>query len=152
MRNKRNILFPTLCILALLFASGCATTGKSIGAGALVGGIGGAGVGAIADPGENGKNRVRNVIIGTAIGSAVGAGTGFIIDRINKDDKQASFEEGKKAAEKASAERASAASDVQPRLVPAKTEAKWVPDQVRGNVYVPAHYEYLIIEPAHWER
>jgi hypothetical protein len=37
-----------------------------------------------------------------------------------------------------------------PNLVPAKVEVRFVEDQVKGNVFVPAHFEYVILEPARW--
>ncbi len=135
---------------ALLFVSACATTGGSVGAGAAAGGLFGAGVGAVADPGRRGEDRFRNVVIGTAIGGVAGAGAGFMMDRHLKDERQESYAKGKKEAEKDAESHAAAASGNSPRLLPARTEARWVPDQVRGNTFVPGHFEYIIIEGARW--
>jgi hypothetical protein len=116
----------------------------------MAGGVLGAGVGAIADPGENGQNRFRNVVIGTAVGGAVGAGVGFMVDRSAKDDRSSEYDRGKKDGKKESNDQANASALSGPRLLPAKTEAKWIPDQVRGNIFVPGHFEYVIIETARW--
>ncbi len=39
----------------------------------------------------------------------------------------------------------------QPVLVPPKVDARFVDDQVRGNVFVPGHFEYQV-RPARWKR
>jgi len=106
-------------------------------------------VGAIADPGKGGENRLRNVIIGTAAGGILGAGTGFILDRHVKDERQASFDRGKEAAAKENETRG-AGSGAAPQLIPARTEARWIPDIARGGTFVPGHFEYVIIESARW--
>lgn len=134
-----------------LIPLGCATTGHSVGAGGIAGGVVGAGIGAIADPGPGGENRIRNVLIGTAAGSLVGAGAGFMIDRHVKDQRQEAYDKGKKESEEAFSRKGTSAGGNQPHLSPAKTEAKWIPDQVRGSTFVPGHFEYVIIEGAHWE-
>ena len=146
--SKYLPLFALLFGLAF-FSFSCSSTGKSVGAGAAAGGMLGAGVGAIADPGENGRNRSRNVVIGTAAGSATGAAAGFMVDRSAKDDRETAYAQGSKDGKKEISDQA-AYSGSGPRLLPAKTEAKWVPDQVRGNVFVPGHFEYVISETAHW--
>lgn len=146
-----NWFIALLFLPPLVMSSGCATTGRSVGAGSVAGGVMGAGIGAIADPGPGGENRIRNVLIGTAAGSLVGAGAGFMIDRHIKDERQESYSKGKRDAEEASSRKASSSSGNQPRLSPAQTEAKWVPDQVRGSTFIPGHFEYVIIEGAHWE-
>ena len=146
-----NFLIISL-LASSIFISGCASTGKSIGAGALGGAALGGGVGAIADPGPNGKNRIRNVLIGSAIGSVVGAGAGYLADHAIKEDKDDAYKQGRSDAEKEiSARAANSSDDAQPKLVPAKTEARWIPDQVRGSIFIPGHFEYLIIQGAHWE-
>lgn len=149
MKNWRIFFLFAPATSALLFMSACATTGGSVGAGAASGGLVGAGVGAIADPGSQGQNRIRNIVIGTAAGGVVGAGAGFMMDRHVKDERQEAFERGKKdgAREAPSSTRSPGAS---PQLMPAKTEARWIPDQVRGSTFVPGHFEYIIIENARW--
>jgi len=45
------------------------------------------------------------------------------------------------------------ASDVgkKPTLRPAKIRVKHVDDQIKDGVFIPAHLEYEISEPARWE-
>lgn len=135
----------------LILCSSCATTGKSIGAGAGAGAALGAGVGALADPGEGGEHRIRNVLIGTAIGGVVGAGTGYVADRYAKDEKDAAYQKGKLETQKEISEHPVYSDANQPKLVPPRTEARWIPDQVRGATFVPGHFEYIILEGAKWE-
>jgi hypothetical protein len=140
-----------IAIVMVGFLAGCATTGKSVGAGALVGAGVGAGAGLLADPGDQGQNRIRNVFIGSAIGGALGAGVGYVADRYVKDEKDESYRKGKVDKEKEISGRLDSTSVNQPRLIPAKTEARWVPDQVRGNTFIPGHFEFQIVEGARWE-
>lgn len=143
-----------MMILFLAFqflCSSCATTGGSIGMGAGGGALLGGGVGALADPGRKGENRIRNILIGTAIGGAVGAGAGYAADRLLKDGKDDAYQKGKTDAQKDISDRALNNDGNTPKLIPPKTEARWVPDQVRGNTFVPGHFEYLILEGARWD-
>lgn len=149
---KIRIALVASVIQALLLSlSGCATTGKSIGAGGAGGAAIGAGVGALADPGPDGENRVRNILIGTAAGGVIGAGAGYLADRHVKDGKEEAYKKGKGDGQKEISDQTSSSSAAQPRLIPPRTEARWIPDQVRGNVFVPGHFEYVIIEGAKWE-
>lgn len=141
-----SIIFSTFTLQA------CSTTQKSIGTGAGIGMAAGAGVGAIADPGPNGKYRFRNVVIGSAVGAVAGAGVGYALDRHNHDEREDAKKEGKKEAEDEQSRRSDASSSSgSPQLIPPKTEAKWIPDQTRGSTFVPGHFEYVIVSPAHWE-
>lgn len=45
---------------------------------------------------------------------------------------------------------ASGASGQPPVLIPPRTEARWIADQIHGNTFVPAHIEYSIVESAKW--
>jgi len=109
-------------------------------------------VGAIADPGPDGNNRFRNIVIGTAAGSLVGAGAAYAIDRSNHDSNEDGKKQGKKEAEEeANRRNQSSGSGNTPELIPPKTEAKWIPDQVHGSTFVPGHFEYSIVSPARWE-
>jgi hypothetical protein len=145
-----KLLFASV-VIANLCLAGCATTGSSVGAGAGVGAALGATAGVLADPGEGGANRFRNIVIGSAIGGALGAGTGFMIDRQAKDEKQEAFEKGKQAGVQEQASRATSSSGNEPRMIPAKSEARWIGDQVHGSTFVPGHFEYVILENSHWE-
>jgi hypothetical protein len=147
--NKTKTLL-TLTLTILLQA--CSTT-SSVGTGAGIGAGLGAGVGAIADGGPNGQNRFRNVVIGSAAGALLGAGAGLALDHHDHDEREDAKKEGAKDAEELMKKNQAvySAAGLQPTLIPPKTEAKWIPDQVKGSTFVPGHFEYLIVAPAHWE-
>ena len=149
---KLNPSARSLFALSLIVAAStsCATTGQSVGAGAAGGAVLGAGVGAIADPGNNGENRFRNVVIGTAAGGILGAGAGYMMDSHMKSERDAASAQSKADALKESQAAGSASQGNMPVLVPAKTEARWIPDQVRSSTFIPGHFEYQIVQSAHW--
>jgi hypothetical protein len=109
----------------------------------------GAGIGAMVDPGPKGEGRIRNVFIGATAGSLLGAGTGYLAHEELEDHDKAAFEKGKKEAEKSNAVPMGGGAPV---LLPARVESRFVDEQVRGSVYVPAHFEYVIVEPARWSK
>jgi hypothetical protein len=132
-------------LLCFILCNGCSTPGKSAGEGALIGGGAGLAAGAIA-----GGGHFRNIVIGTAIGGAVGAGAGYLIGNSIQDQKEAAYAQGKTDA-KTQAQENEATPSQQPKLIPAKTEAHWVSDQVHGETFIPGHFEYRILQKAHWE-
>jgi hypothetical protein len=149
-----NAILSTLVIMSLgtlgmLF--GCATTGQSVAAGGAGGAVLGAGVGALADPGEGGAHRIRNVLIGTGVGAVLGAGAGLLIHAGNESSKAEGLEKGKQQGQKEIEARANSPDGNPPRLIPPRTEARWIPDVVRGNTFVPGHFEYVILEGARWD-
>ena len=152
MNAREYPLLATLLLPVLIASPGCATLGRSVTLGAASGGAVGIGMGAFADPGEDAQNRIRNLAIGTVIGSLIGAGAGFLLHQ-NVNADHSAIEEREKIEElKISPPLADPNASQQPKLLPPKTESKWVPDQVRGSTFIPGHYEYLIIEGAKWER
>jgi hypothetical protein len=149
--KKNETFYPCLVLFLCIVSTACSTLGRSVGAGAGIGGAVGAATGAIADPGEDGQNRARNILIGTAIGGAVGAGVGYIAGRESQDRDEDSYQRGKKEVIKEINERPQYSEASQPKLLPARTEARWVPDAVRGSTFVPGHFEYVIMESAKWD-
>ena len=141
-------LFSGLIILG--YFSGCATSGKSTLFGSGVGAGLGAGIGAMVDPGPKGAGRIRNVFIGATAGSLLGGATGYLAHESIEQREKDAFEKGKDDGKKAAAE--SMGNDGQPTLLPARVEPKFVDDQIRGNVFIPKHFEYRIVEPARWSR
>ena len=137
-------------IFLIAITPGCATSGKSTLLGGGVGAGVGAGIGAMVDPGPKGEGRIRNVFIGAAAGSLIGAGTGYFAhDAIEGREKDA-YSKGKKDAE--SSQPAASGQSGAPVLLPPRVEARFVDEQVRGTTFVPAHFEYIIVEPARWSR
>lgn len=151
MRTAIRLSTLAILLLSLTYFPGCATPGGSVGVGAAAGGLTGAGAGALADPGRHGANRLRNVVIGTAVGAAVGAGAGYAADRYVQGEREAAAKNVKDQAARDADTHAAAGAGLEPKLLPARTEARWMPDQVRGQTFIPGHFEYVITEGARWE-
>lgn len=134
----------------VLGVSGCATSGKSTLLGTGIGAGVGAGIGAMVDPGPKGEGRIRNVFIGAAAGSLIGAGTGYFTHELIEGREKEAYERGKKDSAKSQA--AGGGAPGAPVLLPPRVESRFIDEQVRGNVFVPAHFEYVIVEPARWSR
>lgn len=145
---NRNHGFLFLAVIHAL--SGCASSGKATLLGAGTGAVAGASVGAAVNAGPAGKNRIRNVFIGATVGSMVGAGIGYAAHEGVEMEKRSAFERGKDAQKKEP--QPLTGSSEEPTLIPARVEARWVDEQVRGSVYIPAHFEYRIVEPARWSK
>jgi hypothetical protein len=144
---KLSFILPVVGTMTLL--SGCATTGKSIAAGGLIGAGAGGIIGAIADPGANGQYRTRNIIIGSALGGVAGITAGALIGDGIEEKKKDAYEDGKKAGEKSNSSRRPEGSP--PELKNPKVEARWIEAKSTGNRYVDGHWEYIISEPARFE-
>lgn len=142
--NFYYFAFVHLMALSLLLI-GCATKGKSAGLGAAVGAGAGAIAGGLADPGQDGEYRTRNVIIGTALGGMAGLVAGDMIHQNIEAQKKEAFLQGKAAAPPPQA-------GAMPTLKPARVEAQWIEGHPVGqNRWVEGHYEFIIVEPARWE-
>jgi hypothetical protein len=146
MRRNNRVVASILLVTTI---SGCATSGRSTLLGAGAGAGLGAGIGAMVDPGPKGEGRIRNVFIGATAGSLIGVGTGYLAHEELGDRDKAAYEKGKREAEKSNAVPAGGGAPV---LLPARVESRFVDEQVRGSIYVPAHFEYVIVEPARWSK
>lgn len=130
--------------LVSTFLNGCSTPGQSIGFGGLVGASAGAIAGGLADPGKDGEYRTRNVLLGSALGSMAGMTAGTFLHESKEKQKNEAFQKGRASGLKSGAGNA-------PTLREPKVQARWVESRVVGNRYVEGHFEYQIVEPAHWE-
>jgi hypothetical protein len=134
-----------MVVLGLSFGmSGCATEGKSVGFGAMVGAGTGAALGGVMDPGKKGQYRTRNVIVGSALGAMTGMIAASAIHKDQEAEKRDAFLKGK----------ASAPTPVQgamPALKSPKVETHWIEGRVVGNRFIEGHFEYVITEAARWE-
>ena len=72
-----------------------------------------------------------------------------VVSLLVEKGEREGFEKGKAESGKSNSVNANLGK---PTLIPAKVESRFVDDQVRGNVFVPAHVEYIIVEPARWTR
>lgn len=142
-----SILKLTAATLCLSLAA-CATNSKSILLGSGTGAAAGAGIGALVDPGPNGRGRIKNAYIGAAAGAVLGGAAGYLIHETAAAKESAAFEKGKSEGLKKSMQ--ASGNGQPPNLIPPKVEIRFVDDQVKGNIFVPAHFEYIILEPARW--
>jgi hypothetical protein len=136
-------LFGLLALFIL--STGCATQGKSIGLGGVIGAGTGALLGGIVDPGKNGEYRTRNVIIGAAVGGLAGSVTGAAIHENTEREREIAYLKGRES------KKTSSKSGAMPSLQNPKVEAQWVENKVVGNRYIEGHFEYIITEPTRWE-
>ena len=135
----------TVCgLISMIQLSGCATPGRSVGLGGAVGAGTGVAIGAIADPGQNGQYRTRNIIIGGALGAMTGMVAGSVLHANSEKGKAEAFKTGQKNA-------APIDPNEQPKLIPAQWRAEVVEAKRIGNRFVPRHVEYVITDPARWE-
>jgi hypothetical protein len=147
MNLKRSIynLSAFLLLTVLTLTTGCATQGKSIGLGGVIGAGTGAILGGIVDPGKNGKYRTRNVIIGAAAGGIAGSVAGAAIHENTEREREIAYLKGRDS------KNSSQNSQAMPSLQQPKVEAIWVESKVAGNRYIEGHFEYVIAEPTRWE-
>jgi len=135
-----------LVIYVSIMVSGCATQTKSIALGGAIGAGTGAALGGIVDPGKHGEYRTRNIIIGSAVGGIAGAFAGSSLFENNEKKKQEAYDNGQKNAKAALTKQGN-----MPELKNPKVEARWIEGKVVGNRYIDGHFEYIIVEPAHWD-
>lgn len=146
-RDKANFFyFSLLCLTALTLATtGCATQNKSAALGGLIGAGAGVALGGIADPGRNGEYRTRNVVIGGALGGMTGLIAGSLIHDEMDSQKKEAFLKGRATAPQVP-------TGAVPSLKNAKVESRWIEGRAVGNRYIEGHFEYVIVEPARWDR
>jgi len=146
--NKLKMLLvipPTLGCLS------CASTGKSTMFGATSGAAFGATIGAVVDPGKKGQGRIKNAFVGGAIGALVGAASAYFIHKNGEEKEQRAYQEGRFESQRPKLGLDSSDPEY-PRLMNPRVEERFVDDQVKGNIFIPAHFEFQIVEPARWSR
>jgi len=140
-----------LTVVALAIATqvtACASKGKSMLFGAGTGAAAGGAIGALVDPGPSGRGRIKNAYVGAAAGAVLGGAAGLLVHDSMESREAAAREKARSDGMLKAVQSGSAGAP--PNLVPAKVEVRFVEDQVKGNVFVPAHFEYVILEPARW--
>jgi len=140
-----HLLLWTGILLAAFLLNGCATATKSLALGGTIGAGVGALAGGIADPGNNGELRTRNVIIGSALGGVAGMITSGLLHDASEDNKREAFFKGQQSV------KVEPKPGVMPALKNPKVEARWMEGKIVGNRYIEGHFEYVILEPARWE-
>ncbi len=134
----------------LIFLSGCATAGKSTLLGGIIGSVVGGSIGSLASQGGEPRDRTNGLLIGAAAGGALGA---LIGNETHKErEKKELLASGAFGAANMEMFGSGSEKDKRPKLRPAQVRVRYVEDQVKDGVFVPAHFEYEISEPARWEK
>jgi len=145
-----------IVLLSVLFwglmLSACASAGNSALLGASLGLSAGTATGLMSYGGREGQFTARNAIVGGALGGLIGAGLGYLTHELMQKSEKDGLDKGKEVAAKTPVISNIGANLSKPVLIPAKVESRFVDEAVRGGVFVPAHIEYIIIEPARWSR
>lgn len=140
----------TWIFVLILMLSGCATAGKSALFGAGVGSTVGASLGVIVNQNEAPHRRTQGAIVGAALGGLVGALIGHESHKTKvKKEGLEWFDANSARIEVLGAGNANGQG---PRLKPARVRVRYVEDQVKDGVFIPAHFEYEIVDQVQWER
>lgn len=137
--------------LTLLFLlSGCATVEKSTLLGGVIGSVVGGSIGSLASQNGDSQQRTTGLLVGAAAGGALGA---LIGNQSYKEQEKKKLEANMNyGAPNLEMFGSGSDKDKGPKLRPAQVRVRYVEDQVKDGVFVPAHFEYEIAEPARWEK
>lgn len=133
-----------------LVVTGCATSGKSTALGAALGSFVGGSIGVMASQHAESSDRSQGMLIGAGFGGVLGALIGHESHKEQqKKDSLAGFDGHSPNMEIFGN---GGEKDKRPALKPAQVKVRMVEDQVKDGIFVPAHFEYEIAEPARWEK
>lgn len=142
--------FVLLGLSLALLLTGCATAGKSTFLGATIGSVVGGSIGALASQHADPSERTQGVLIGAGFGGVLGALIGHeSYKEQQKKDALAGFDGTSPNMEIFGN---GGEKDKRPTLKPAQVKVRFIEDQVKDGIFVPAHFEYEIAEPARWEK
>jgi hypothetical protein len=143
-------LSMALAISASLGLSGCASLEKSTWLGYGIGTGAGAGLGLAISSNEPPERRTQGALIGAIVGGLFGAVIGYKSFK----DKERKEAQARAELNSGGAEMFGGANSSGNRatLKPAQVKVRYVEDQIKDGTFVPAHLEYEISDPAHWER
>lgn len=144
----RKVVITLTTILGVAL-SGCATAEKSTLLGTGIG-IGlGSTVGLLTESNVPPEHRGQGALIGAAVGGLLGGLIGYQAykDKLKKEALHPT------ALDSAGLEILgnSARDGKRPTLRPAEVKVRYVDDQIKDGTFIPAHFEYDISTPAHWE-
>ena len=144
---KNFILFGLTLSLLL---SGCATVEKSTLLGGVIGSFVGGSLGSLANQDRGSEQRATGLLVGAAAGGALGA---LIGNQSYKDQEKKKLPSGVTyGAPNLEMFGSGNEKEKGPKLRPAQVRVRYVEDQVKDGVFIPAHFEYEIAEPARWEK
>jgi hypothetical protein len=139
-----------LGLTLFLLLSGCATAEKSTLLGGVIGSVVGGSIGSLANQGKDSSQRTTGLLVGATAGGALGALLG---NQSYKEQEKKRLQSGVTYGAP-NLEMFGSGNDKGkgPKLKPAQVRVRYVEDQVKDGVFVPAHFEYEIAKPAHWEK
>lgn len=145
---SQKIIFIGLTLS--LFLCGCATSGKSKLLGSVIGSFVGGSLGSFANQNADPSQRTTGILVGAAAGGALGA---LIGSEAHKDqEKKKTLSSPIYGAPNMEMFGSGNEKEKGPKLRPAQVRVRYVEDQVKDGVFIPAHFEYEISEPARWEK
>lgn len=144
MNTSINKIGISLIYTYVFLNFGCATAFKSKSLGAGIGATTGAIAGGLANPGQDGEYRTRNVIIGSAFGGMLGTVVGNEIFKSNESSKHDEMQKTKDAKQ-------NHLPGQTPTLTEPKIRSEWIENHITGNRYIEGHFEYIIEENSKWE-
>lgn len=144
----KNLILFGLTLSLLL--SGCATVEKSTLLGGVIGSFVGGSLGSLANQDRGAEQRATGLLVGAAAGGALGA---LIGNQSYKDQEKKKIPSGVTyGASNLEMFGSGNEKEKGPKLRPAQVRVRYVEDQVKDGVFIPAHFEYEIAEPARWEK
>ena len=125
-------------VLLSFVLSACASTGKGVLLGTVIGGAAG---GVVGGSTSAGGNRTKATLTGVGIGAATGALFGYIASKNEQELERRKH-----------ARSASPSSDRKLFLTKPEVRSIWVEDKIEGNRFVEGHYIHIIENPSGWGR
>ncbi len=144
---SKIIILLSLCF-PLVLNTGCASLDKSTWIGVGIGSVIGGSIGLMATNGDP-DQRPQGIVIGASLGGLLGGLIGHESAKPNKD--QRAFEKINSGSTQVEVFGNSGTLGKKPTLKPAQVKIKHIDDQIKDGVFIPAHLEYQISEPARWE-
>ena len=144
--SRLNVL-PLIALAMILF--GCATAEKSSLLGVGIGSVVGGGLGAAASANGSPAMRTQGTLIGVGIGAVLGGLIGH--NAYKEQEKKAQARNSNFTTDGFEMRGTGSANGKTPTLKPAQVKVRYVEDQIKDSVFIPAHFEYEISEPARWQ-
>lgn len=144
---KRNLV---LVLSVAIILSGCATVERSTWLGAGIGASLGAGLGVLATNSGDGRQKAQGALIGAVALGVLGAAIGY--QSYKDEDKKEQARQLEMNASHLDIFGSANSEPGKPNLRPAQVRVRYVEDQIKDGTFIPAHFEYEISEPAHWQR
>ena len=139
---------PPIALAMILF--GCATAEKSSLLGVAIGSVVGGSLGATASANSSDSMRTQGTLIGVGLGAALGGLIGH--NAYIEKEKKAQAQSPNFTTDGFEMRGAGSSNGKTPTLRPAQVKVRYVEDQIKDSVFIPAHFEYEISEPARWSQ